>query len=240
MRRCCSSLSKATWRGALVRRKLWRHDPEISAAGESNKQKPRTQNTASRRSEAPISNGRHPERVAWEQSWVRIRMGCPTFRDRVRMWQTIVEIKRSAGSCEDGSSTEITNNEAWAALCESSGVVSVAVTRLSSQDYILGKRQDRKNKPCEIPSFLSLSRTAPDGTNNRRPSPTTPANFREENSTVMKDHTLLLQLPTAAGKMTQMRDVFESISDIFYECNASDSTKKAGYYHGGDKKHNLK
>lgn len=227
-----SLLSKATWRGALVRRKLWHRDPEISAAGESYKQKPRTQNTAT-------GNGRHPERVAWEQSWVRIRLGCPTFRDRVRMWQTILEIKRSAGGCEDGSCTEITNHEAWAALCESSGVVSVAVTRLSSLEYVLGKRQDRKNKPCEIPSFLSLSRTAPDGANNRRPSPTTSANFRGEKSTVMKDH-MLLQQPTAAGKRTQIRDVFESISDIFYECNASDSTKKAGYYHGGDKKHTLK
>lgn len=151
------------------------------------------------------------------------------------MWQTIIEIKRSAGGCEEGGSTKITNNEAWAALSESSGVVSVAVTRLSSQDYILGKRlQDRKNKPCEIPLFLSLSRTALHGTNNIRPSPTTPAE-------VMKDHMLLLQQSTAAGKRTQMRDVFESISDIFYECNASDSIKKTGYSTmGADKKHNLK
>ena len=193
---------KAIWRGVLARRKLC--GDAIDAGGSvglssicdvCHRREPSSKKQRNRQALA----GRHPERVAWEQSWVRVRLGCPQFRDKVRIWQTIVELKISGG--HEGMT--IANNEAWAALCDSSGVVSAAATRLSSEDYLLGRRLEKK--VCEIPPYLSLNPMAlidvVDG------SSLTPTANREDSHTQC----------AVALKGPGVGDVFDDISAVFYK-----------------------
>lgn len=114
--------------------------------------KPRKSSRKHKTDSEPLN--RCPERAEWEKSWARTRLGCPGFRDRFRVWQTIVELKRSGGRGKMG----ITNSEAWTALCDSSGSSSVAATLLSSEEHLLGGRLHEQVR--EIPPCLSLSRTA--------------------------------------------------------------------------------
>lgn len=94
------------------------------------------------------------ERTAWERSWARASLKRPNFRDRVRVWQAIVDLKRAGGS----GRMEVTNSEAWAALCESSGSTSVARTFLSNEDARLGRRL--RGEVDEVPPYLRLDRAA--------------------------------------------------------------------------------
>lgn len=99
---------------------------------------------------------RCPERVAWEQSWERVRLGRPSFRDRVRVWQSISELKRAGARGKMG----ITNDEAWVALHDSFGSASAAATLLSNEEYLLGRRlqqRDEQRGLNKVPPHLSLS-----------------------------------------------------------------------------------
>lgn len=101
------------------------------------------------------AHGRCPERATWEKSWRRVRLKRPNFRDRIRVWQAIAELKRAGGRGRMG----ITNNEAWTALRDSSGSTSVAAALLANEEYLLGRRlqqQDDRRGLDEVPSYLSL------------------------------------------------------------------------------------
>lgn len=155
---------------------------------------------------------RCPERAAWEQSWGRVRRECPNFRDRVRVWQTIAELKRAGGRGRMG----ITNNEAYAALRDSSGSISVAATLLSNEEYLLGRRlqqQDERRVCDELPPYLSLAHT-------RHHS----ASSCERPSSAGKLHSRRL-LPAMAGREARFRpgrrdledDIFDCVSGLFYQ-----------------------
>ncbi|CAM9545857.1 unnamed protein product [Ectocarpus fasciculatus] len=163
-------LIQAIWRGALARHKLLRHEgPSDSPHEDENEdssislRNSRRQHSKGAKLTTPppgrISeqqpNGRCPERAAWEQSWARVCLERPSFRDRVRVWQSIAELKRAGGRGRMG----ITNKEAWVALCQSSGSASVAATLLANEEYLLGRRlqqQDERWRLDEIPPYLSL------------------------------------------------------------------------------------
>ncbi|CAN0094604.1 unnamed protein product [Ectocarpus sp. 8 AP-2014] len=164
-------LIQAIWRGALARHKLLGQEgPSDSPHEEENedinisfhiskRQGSKGAKLATPPSLGRISeqqpNRRCPERAAWEQSWARVCLERPSFRDRVRVWQSIAELKRAGGRGRMG----ITNKEAWVALCQSSGSASVAATLLSNEEYLLGRRlqqQDGRWRLDEIPPYLSL------------------------------------------------------------------------------------
>ncbi|CAM9735997.1 unnamed protein product [Ectocarpus sp. 4 AP-2014] len=163
-------LIQAIWRGALARHKLLRQEgPSDSPHEEENKDSNisfhniKRQRSKGAKLSTPSSgrideqqpNRRCLERAAWEQSWARVCLERPSFRDRVRVWQSIAELKRAGGRGRMG----ITNKEAWVALCQSSGSASVAATLLSNEEYLLGRRlqqQDGRWRLDEIPPYLSL------------------------------------------------------------------------------------
>ncbi|CAM9205545.1 unnamed protein product [Ectocarpus sp. 6 AP-2014] len=163
-------LIQAIWRGVLARHKLLRQEgPSDSPHEEENEYSNISFHMSKRqRSKGPklatpsvgrISeqqpNRRCPERAAWEQSWARVCLERPSFRDRVRVWQSIAELKRAGGRGRMG----ITNKEAWSALCQSSGSASVAAALLSNEEYLLGRRlqqQDGRWRLDEIPPYLRL------------------------------------------------------------------------------------
>lgn len=140
------SYFKANWRGALVRHTLRLQSPTlVDSMHPSLPSKDPTHNksgTFSKNKPPGLHALEHPEnqgcseRATWEQSWASIRFGCPTFRDRAKVWQAIVELKRAGGS----GRMRIANNEAWTALHDSCGSTSMAATLLSSEEYLLGKR----------------------------------------------------------------------------------------------------
>ena len=173
---------QATCRGALVRHRL-RHHPTTAPFAEQRTPTPHKkaqqqqqhhhhhqhqpcqqhqQRQCSRKKQTGTSapseklERRCPERAAWEQTWARVLLQRPNFRDRVRVWQTISELKRSGGTGRMG----ITNSEAWRALYESSGSALVAATMLSSEEYLLGRRLQEPQLCDVIPSYLSLDRAS--------------------------------------------------------------------------------
>lgn len=183
--------NNATFRGTRKQRSRRKKQRHPSAAGNSKQ------------------HDRCPERAAWEQSWGRVRRGCPNFRDRVRVWQTIAELKRAGGRGRMG----ITNNEAYAALRDSSGSVSVAATLLSNEEYLLGRRlqqQDERRLFNEIPPCLSLAHA-------RHGS----AASAERPSSAGKLHSV--RLPAMGGRDAEIRsgcgdvDIFECVSGLFYQ-----------------------
>lgn len=136
---------KACWRGFLVRRKIGQREIE-------NAMKNSREGTHTRR---PANNA-IPRRDEWDRTWTNMHnnKGCADFRDRVRVWQAIAELKRSTGSGHPGS-TSISNEEAWIALIESSGSLSKATCLLSSEHRWPDKRlQERQVQ--EISHLLSL------------------------------------------------------------------------------------
>lgn len=147
---------------------------------------------------------RCPERAAWEQSWAGVRLKCADFRDRVRVWQAIVELKKLGGRGRMG----ITNNEAWTALGDASGSTSVAATLLSSEEYLLGRRLQEQIR--EIPPYLSLDRAsfAP-GSISSSPRQGTPFYSGRGRSAEKR-----IQHQTSKEQGTG--DVFECASAIFY------------------------
>ncbi|CAM9525215.1 unnamed protein product, partial [Laminaria digitata] len=163
---------------------------------------------------------RCPERAAWEQSWARVRLERPNFRDRVRVWQTISELKRSGGRGRMG----VTNSEAWTALHESSGSALVAATRLSSEEYLLGRRLQEhkgKNNVCEVPEYLSL-----DLASVLLLAAATPSCAR----TSSEARYAYRGLPTEGEQQRQRRGggggggTFECVSDIFYNVSTTTTT----------------
>lgn len=85
--------------------------------------------------------------------------GCAAdFRDRVRVWQAIAELKRSAGSGHPGS-TNISNEEAWIALTESSGNLSKAICLLLSEHRSPDRRLQEREVVQEMSHPLSLDGT---------------------------------------------------------------------------------
>jgi len=219
---------KAIWRGVLarrygmLRREGAREADLVQEARQRNNKVPfpgtrkqRSQSMRRRHSSAAGYSKQHdrcPERAAWEQSWGRVRRECPNFRDRVRVWQTIAELKRAGGRGRMG----ITNNEAYAALRDSSGSISVAATLLSNEEYLLGRRllqQDERRLSDEIPPCLSLAHARHRSASSaERQSPAAKLNSRRS-------------FPTTAGREAGFRsnfgdgdgDIFECISGLFYQ-----------------------
>lgn len=193
---------KGRWRGALLRQNLRQATMRLVERKEqpresiSRKKKKRLKNQATGNLEQA---GRCLERVAWEESWARVRLERPSYRDRVRVWQAIVELKRAGGKGKMG----ITNSEAWQALCDSSGSTSVAATRLASEEYVLGRRL--QEQVLEIPSYLSLGRAVFHASNRHETKQKTfPA---KASGPLYLAHT---------GKEPGMGDIFEYVSSAFY------------------------
>lgn len=155
--------AKAIWRGAVARHKLRQEETVFfEETGEGRKallRDTRKQRPKRKKKQSPSGAQPHercPERAAWEQSWRRVCRECPDFRDRVRVWQSIAELKRAGGRGKMG----ITNSEAYGALRDSSGIVSVAANLLSNEEYLLGRRlqKDKGRRGLhEVPPCLSLA-----------------------------------------------------------------------------------
>lgn len=154
---------KAIWRGAVARHNLRQEEAvfleEVSEGRNAPFRGTRKQRPKRKKQQSPSGTQPHercPERAAWEQSWRRVCRECPDFRDRVRVWQSIAELKRAGGRGRMG----ITNNEAYGALRDSSGIASVAANLLSNEEYLLGRRLHKEKGRRgldEVPPFLSLA-----------------------------------------------------------------------------------
>ena len=247
---------QATWKGALVRHQL-RHPTTTKAPfvdqieddvprkkteqyqqhQHQHQHYSRKQTTTGTDSSSSEQQERCPERAAWEQSWSRVRLGRPNFRDRVRVWQTIAELKRSGGRGRMG----ITNNEAWVALHESAGSALVAATRLSSEDYLLGRRlqEQNKNNVCEIPPYLSLDLASvllvapprggePSPLLRRRRSSSLSLSSATRTSSEATD--IIRGLPTKGekGRSGGVGGTFECVKNIFYNVSTTTSTTTEG------------
>lgn len=220
----CSSCPKANWRGALVRHGITRHAPAtVNIDEDHNKSHCRHYDTSSGNLYPSVdkkmkgldskkvrysTTKRCPERAIWEKCWARVCLGCPSFRDRARVWQVVVELKRSGR----GGKMKIANNEAWTALCESSGSMSGAATLLSSEEYLLGKRLQEWGI-CKIPPYLRL-----DGTLGAKAA-----------AAGVGPAFSLIASPSMARRGAKARDVFDCVSSVFY---SKSSGKTAD---GGDK-----
>lgn len=171
--------------------------------------------------------GRCPERAAWEQSWQRVQLERPSFRDRIRIWQAIAELKRAGGRGRMG----ITNNEAWTALRNSSGSMSVAAALLANEEYLLGRRlqqQGDRRGLDEVPSYLSF--LAYDGGSKIRASPLFRPGFsssasRPSSAGIKYDG----RTPPTEGRQKGSGpgsgggDIFECVSSLFF--NVAGTTK---------------
>lgn len=235
---------QAIWRGALTRHKLRQEEAnEEDFVEEICEDKNnlffrdnRKQRSERKKHQMPSSaeysqkqHGRCPERAAWEQSWRRVRLERPNFRDRVRVWQSIAELKRAGGRGRMG----ITNNEAWTALRDSSGGTSVAAALLANEEYLLGRRlqqQDERRGLDEVPSYLSL--LVHDGRPNVRPSPLL---RRHVYSSVVRPSSPGMRHadrrpPTEGGEMgsgpgSGCGGIFECVSSLFYNVSRTNSVQ---------------
>lgn len=222
-------LNKARWRGSVTRHKMRRHAEAVFLKADQ-KETPDYEDTyycgntsgKTSRKGKQLNSAEHverrcPERAAWEQSWARVCLKRASFRDRVRVWQAIVGLKRSGGRGRMG----ITNNEAWTALCDASGSTSVAATLLSSEEYLLGRRLQEQVR--EVPPYLSLDRAS------FSPSSTASSNPRQGNNTLFSvrgrsssagKKRIQCQTPTEQGT----GDIFECASAIFYNAPKTRTT----------------
>lgn len=135
-----ADVHQANWRGALVRRHI-HQKPSPARIDSTHRRSYKAMTNSSNRvdkvsADKPSWYHGCSERIAWEKSWAAVRLGYPMFRDRVRVWQAILELKRLG----DHGGIRITNSEAWTALHDSCGNTSAAATLLSSEEYLLGKR----------------------------------------------------------------------------------------------------
>lgn len=143
---CLYLILKANWRGFLVRRKIGPREIESTT-------KNSREGTHTRKKASTISR-----RDEWDRTWTNMHKGCADFRDRVRVWQAIAELKRSAGSDHPGS-TSISNEEAWTALIESSGSLSKAICLLLSDQRSPDRRLQERQVVQEMSHALSLDGT---------------------------------------------------------------------------------
>eukprot|EP00639_Heterosigma_akashiwo_P017406 CAMPEP_0206393892 /NCGR_PEP_ID=MMETSP0294-20121207/21016_1 /ASSEMBLY_ACC=CAM_ASM_000327 /TAXON_ID=39354 /ORGANISM="Heterosigma akashiwo, Strain CCMP2393" /LENGTH=186 /DNA_ID=CAMNT_0053847631 /DNA_START=102 /DNA_END=662 /DNA_ORIENTATION=- len=77
-------------------------------------------------------------------SWQRIVDKTPSYADKVRFWQTVIEVKRV--------SPEATNIEVMAALFEAEGQVQRAITILSSEEHAWRLKKALKGQ--KVPAYL--------------------------------------------------------------------------------------
>jgi len=124
------TLIQAIARGFLVRKSLWNR-------------KGRMKRSSSWRQDQG-SPGKPNERESWMMTWQRIVDKTPSYSDKVRFWQTVIEVKRVSANS--------TNVEVMAALFEAKGNVQRAITILSSEEHAW--RLKRALKGQQIPSYL--------------------------------------------------------------------------------------
>ncbi|CAN0013636.1 unnamed protein product [Scytosiphon promiscuus] len=166
---------------------------------------------------------RCPERVAWEQSWEKVRLGRSGFRDRVRVWQSISELKRAGGR----GRMRITNNEAWVALRDSSGSASAAAILLSNEEYLLGRRLQQRGElrePSKVPPHLSLDLAARHVCRSASHSPSARQAYfrsRARPSSVGTDNCERNRTPKALRGSGSRENVFCCASDLFYDAPRS-------------------
>lgn len=129
-------LIQAWWRGSLVRKKTQARLPTQSAGAVSDNPG------------APYN--KKSDRWYFSDAWRRIETGSATFYDKAELWRVIIDLRRSQDPADDGSSSGVSNAEAWTALLTAGGAPNGAAILLASEDYLYGMRKCIQSIPRNL------------------------------------------------------------------------------------------